>query len=298
MRNPLQKQFPICIDPETSCFLPLRLTKRFLVEGGMQDQNQTNLPASDQKDGGNRPWRRGGPSRERRRNTRSSKREAAQQQQQQQQQQQESFSQIATVTDFPLAASHPYSLTTNHHSCPCATSTSDPTTLAILTLVPSLQAQAIPVPQQLDSRPPNTYDTSSSVMSETPPEAMGTSPLQSGSYPKPICHVIPQRDETTPQSEICPHWLEHGRCQYKTCRWAASHTAANSPRYRKYVSSAPRLDFSNGMVECEDSSVVQDPAIIAKIKTPDSKKMWEQHVQRAPRANALEIKDAPIIQGS
>ena len=65
---------------------------------------------------------------------------------------------------------------------------------------------------------------------------------------------------------LCPQWLELGRCSYKNCHLKASHTAANSPRYRKYQQ-GENFDFSNGAVE---SAHTVDPSVRQMVLgTPD-----------------------------
>ena len=86
---------------------------------------------------------------------------------------------------------------------------------------------------------------------------------------------------------LCPQWLELGRCSYKNCHLKASHTAANSPRYRKYQQ-GENFDFSNGAVE---SAHTVDPSVRQMVLgTPDkTRQPASPVVMRAPRANALEV---------
>lgn len=109
--------------------------------------------------------------------------------------------------------------------------------------------------------------------------------------------VVPPQVEAVPeppadQGPVCPHWEKDGRCPLKRCHLHSTHTAANSPRYRKHNTITPLFDFSNGAAECDSNKAA--PVIAPPIASPKVVAHSPAPRPLKPGAFALEIKDVPV----
>merc|ERR1712080_4404 len=52
-------------------------------------------------------------------------------------------------------------------------------------------------------------------------------------YDAPVMQMPQARVHTEPR--ICQYWAKDGRCPCRSCPYASSHTAENSPRYSKFI---------------------------------------------------------------
>lgn len=118
--------------------------------------------------------------------------------------------------------------------------------------------------------------------------------------PPHIPHRTPPRKEA-----VCRYWQKEGRCPTRGCPFAASHTAANSPRYSKFMDALSPLDTN--VTECVnvprranalEIREASPPGPTSRPKSTEGtpvnvpqRPAMQQHVKRSPGSKALEIRD-------
>jgi len=111
---------------------------------------------------------------------------------------------------------------------------------------------------------------------------------------------------TPPRKEMCRYWKKDGRCPIRRCPHAASHTAANSPRYSKFLPEEEQCVPLNDV----DTNVPPRRANALEIREasppgqkpvePSKPQAAQSPVQQERRPCALEIREpeAPTPPGT
>jgi len=106
----------------------------------------------------------------------------------------------------------------------------------------------------------------------------------------------PAAFSTPPRKEMCRYWKKDGRCPIKRCPHAASHTAANSPRYAKFMAedanAVPLNEVDTNVHRRANALQIREPSRPGqKHEPPKPEVATHSPVQQARRPCALEIRE-------